>query len=81
MTTDEVRSAAIAAWLAQKQSALAELAEAKGMIKMLAETMRMSDKGLRQQQSAGIDEIMANLRAVNTALASIQHKLEEPLPE
>jgi hypothetical protein len=78
--TDEIRAAAITAWLEEKKSALAELAEAKSMIKMLAETVNVADRGLRQQQSAGIDEIMANIRAINVALASIQHKLEEPLP-
>jgi hypothetical protein len=77
---DEIRAAAITVWLEEKKSALIELAEAKSMIKMLAETVSMADRGLRQQQSAGIDEIMSNIRAISTALASIQHKLEEPLP-
>ena len=68
-------------WITLRRRAMSEIQVLGHAMILLEEKVKAADKGLRQQQSAGIDEILGDMRTMRTMLATIQNKFDEPPPE
>lgn len=78
--SDAERLEILKRWVASREAAIHQIGVVKHAVLLLENTVTTADKGLRQQQSAGLDEVLSDLHNVCTMLASIQHKLDEPPP-
>lgn len=74
------RTAILQRWVASREAAITQIGVVKHAVLLLEETVKTADRGLRQQQSAGLDEVLSDLHGICTMLASIQFKLDEPPP-